>query len=66
MPNPVITTRYGGEVANTLLVQTATGNELFEKGLIHIYVGVKDTIAIPPEEKGKSNICQLQGDVKHR
>lgn len=53
MPNPVITTRYGGEVANTLLVQAATGNELFEKGLVHIYVGVKDTIAIPRLQLGK-------------
>lgn len=47
MSNPVITTRYGGEVTNNILVQTATGNELFENGLIHIYVGVKDSISIP-------------------
>ena len=53
MPNPVITTRYGGEVANTLLVQTATGNELFEKGLAHIYVDVKDSISIPRLQLGK-------------
>ena len=47
MPNPVITTRYGGEVTDNILVRTATGNELFENGLINIKTGIKSGLAIP-------------------
>lgn len=47
MPNPTITTRYAGEVLDSILVQAATGNELVEKGLICIKVGIQDGLAIP-------------------
>ncbi len=53
MPNPTIQTRYGGEVSNNILVMTATGNELFEKGLICIKIGIHDSLAIPRLQLGK-------------
>lgn len=34
MANPNIQTAYGGEVLDQILVMAATGNQLFEKGLI--------------------------------
>ena len=47
MPNPTISTRYAGEVYEKILAKAATGNELFERGLIHVETGVQDKLAIP-------------------
>lgn len=47
MPNPTINTRYAGEVYEKILAKAATGNELFERGLIHVETGVQDKLAIP-------------------
>ena len=47
MPNPAISTRYAGEVYERILAKAATGNELFERGLIHVETGVQDKLAIP-------------------
>ncbi len=47
MPNPNIQTAYTGEVLGQLLVMAATGNQLFEKGLIHMETNIGDKFYIP-------------------
>lgn len=47
MPNPTINTRYAGEVYEKILAKAATGNELFQRGLIHVFTNVQDKLAIP-------------------
>lgn len=47
MANPNIQTAYGGEVLNQILVMAATGNQLFEKGLIHMETNIGDKFYIP-------------------
>lgn len=47
MANPNIQTSYSGEVLDQMLVMAATGNELFEKGLIHMETGIGDKFHIP-------------------
>ncbi len=46
-------TNYAGEVLEQLLTVAATGNELVEKGLIHIEPGVSDKFSIPRLKTGK-------------
>lgn len=46
-------TNYSGEVLEKLLTLAATGNELVEKGLIHIEPGVNDKFSIPRLKGGK-------------
>ncbi|MEG0807654.1 MAG: BACON domain-containing protein [Alistipes sp.] len=46
-------TNYSGEVLETLLTVAATGNELVEKGLIHVEPGVSDKFSIPRLKSGK-------------
>jgi hypothetical protein len=43
----ILNTNYSGEVLEQLLTLAATGNELVEKGLIHIEPGVSDKFSIP-------------------
>lgn len=45
--NPSIQTNYGGEFLNRLLTMVTTGNELFERGLIHMEQNVGDKYSIP-------------------
>lgn len=47
MPNPNIQTAYAGEVLDHMLVRVATGNELFNKGLIHMETSIGDKFYIP-------------------
>lgn len=46
-------TNYNGEVLEQLLTLAATGNELVEKGLIHIEDGVSEKFSIPRLKTGK-------------
>ena len=46
-------TNYNGEVLEQLLTLAATGNELVEKGLIHIEPGVSEKFSIPRLKTGK-------------
>ena len=46
-------TNYNGEVLEQLLTVAATGNELVEKGLIHIEPGVSTKFSIPRLKTGK-------------
>lgn len=46
-------TNYSGEVLEQLLALAATGNELVEKGLIHIEPNVSDKFSIPRIKGGK-------------
>jgi hypothetical protein len=46
-------TNYNGEVLERLLTLAATGNELVERGLIHIEPGVSDKFSIPRLKTGK-------------
>lgn len=46
-------TNYNGEVLERLLTRAATGNELFERGLIRIEPGVSDKFSIPRLRAGK-------------
>lgn len=45
-------TNYSGEVLEKLLTLAATGNELVEKGLIHVEPGVNDKFSIPRLKSG--------------
>ena len=47
MANPNIQTAYTGEVLDQILVKVATGNQLFEKGLIHMETNIGDKFYIP-------------------
>lgn len=48
MPNiNVTTTNYGGEVLDNILAKTALGNEVVEKGLIHVVPGIQKKMSIP-------------------
>lgn len=53
MPNPTINTRYAGEVYEKILAKAATGNELFQRGLIHVFTNVQDKLAIPRMQLSK-------------
>lgn len=46
-------TNYSGEVLEQLLTVAVTGNELVEKGLIHIEPGIKDKFSIPRLKTGR-------------
>lgn len=46
-------TNYSGEVLERILTVAATGNELVEKGLIHVIPGVEKKISIPRLKTGK-------------
>ena len=46
-------TNYNGEVLERLLTLAATGNELVERGLIHIEPGVSEKLSIPRLKTGK-------------
>lgn len=48
-----ITSAYSGEVLERLLVRATTGNELVEKGLIHLEPNVTDKFYIPRLRTGK-------------
>lgn len=48
-----ITSAYAGEVLEKLLVRATTGNELVEKGLIHLEPNVSDKFYIPRLKTGK-------------
>jgi hypothetical protein len=48
-----ITSAYSGEVLERLLVRATTGNELVEKGLIHLEPNVTDKFYIPRLRAGK-------------
>ncbi len=47
MANPIVQTSYAGEVLSQILVKAATGNQLFEKGLIHLETNIGDKFYIP-------------------
>lgn len=47
MANPNIQTAYTGEVLDQILVAAATGNQLFEKGLIHMETNIGNKFYIP-------------------
>lgn len=49
----ITNTNYSGEVLEQLLTVAATGNELVEKGLIHVEPGVSDKFSIPRLKTGK-------------
>lgn len=51
--NPTIQTNYGGEFLNRLLTLVTTGNELFERGLIHMEQNVGDKYSIPRMQLSK-------------
>lgn len=46
-------TNYSGEVLEMLLTRAATGNELVEKGLIHVVPEVAKKFSIPRLRTGK-------------
>ena len=46
-------TNYNGEVLDRILTLAATGNELVEKGLIHVIPGVSKKISLPRLKTGK-------------
>lgn len=46
-------TNYSGEVLETILTVATTGNELVEKGLIHVEPGISDKFSIPRMKTGK-------------
>ena len=46
-------TNYAGEVLEALLTRAATGNELVEKGLIHVVPEVAKQFSIPRLRTGK-------------
>lgn len=46
-------TNYNGEVLERILTTATTGNELVEKGLIHVIPGVEKKIGIPRLKTGK-------------
>ena len=46
-------TNYNGEVLERILTVAATGNELVEKGLIHVIPGVEKKTSIPRLKTGK-------------
>ncbi len=46
-------TNYNGEVLERILTVATTGNELVEKGLIHVIPGVEKKISIPRLKTGK-------------
>lgn len=46
-------TNYSGEVLERILTVAATGNELVEKGLIHVIPGVEKKTSIPRLKTGK-------------
>lgn len=47
MANPAIQTAYSGEVLDHLLIKAATGNQLFEQGLIHLETNIGNKFYIP-------------------
>lgn len=49
----IANTNYNGEVLEQLLTLAATGNELVEKGLIHLEPGVHEKFSIPRIKTGK-------------
>ena len=53
--NPSIQTNYGGEFLNRLLTLVTTGNELFERGLIHMEQNVSDKYSIRRSSRNASN-----------
>ena len=53
MANPNIQTAYPGEVLDQILVKAATGNQLFEKGLIHLETNIGDKFYIPRMQLSK-------------
>ena len=61
-------TNYSGEVLEQLLTLAATGNELVEKGLIHIEPNVRLKFSIPRLKGGKmiqkSNEITVEADGK--
>ena len=46
-------TNYNGEVLERILTVATTGNELVEKGLIHVIPGVEKKISVPRLKTGK-------------
>ena len=72
MPNPTITTTYAGEVLDEILTQTATGNELFENGLVRVIPGVRSSVNIPrlslskllQKRKSSPNSTNSKGVIK--
>lgn len=47
MPNINVTTNYNGEVLENILAKAALGNEISEKGIIHVVPGVHKKLSIP-------------------
>lgn len=50
----VSNSNYSGEVLETILTKAATGNELVERGLIHMEPGISDKFSIPRMKMGKT------------
>lgn len=46
-------TNYNGEVLEKILTVATTGNELVEKGLIHVIPGVEKKLGVPRIKTGK-------------
>ena len=72
--NPSIQTNYGGEFLNRLLTLVTTGNELFERGLIHMEQNVGDKYSIPRMQLSKillkacrtADLGEFERSVHHR
>lgn len=47
MPNINVSTNYAGEVLDNILAKAALGNEITEKGVIHVVPGIKKKFSIP-------------------
>lgn len=47
MPNINVTTNYAGEVLQNILAKAALGNEIAEKGIIHVVPGIQKKLSIP-------------------
>lgn len=53
MPINLINSNYDGEVLEKILTKAATGNELVQKGLIHIEPNITKKFSIPRMKTGK-------------
>ena len=52
--NPQNQTNYGGEYLNRLLTLVKTGNEPFERGLLHMEQNVSDRLPHPRRRRSKN------------
>ena len=53
MANPTISTIYSGEALDELLTKMVTGNEIVQKGLVHVQNNIQKKFALPRVKSGK-------------